>query len=285
MPLAPRPETIDKPATVREAVTLVDAHVHIHDCFDLPSFFDHAFENFFRQASRVARAEAFNGTLMLTESAGVDRFSELRRELGASPAAAGRWEVRATDEDVSLQVERDGDRLFVVSGRQIVTSERLEVLALGMAGTIEDGLPIREVIAGVEASGAICVLPWGFGKWTGHRGRIIRELIDAHCGTNLFLGDNAGRLGFWSRPREFTTADARGIGILPGTDPLPWPGQVSAAAAFGSILDCGIGEATPFADIRRYLVDEHGPVNAYGELERLLPFVRHQIGMQLRKHL
>ena len=268
------------------AATLIDAHVHIHDCFDLSQFFDCAHRNFRAQAEEVGRVTAFDGILMLTESAGVDRFSELKRTDSSSPLPSGSWRIAETNEEVSLRVVSADDRqLFVVSGRQIVTSERLEVLALGMADTIEDGLSIREVIARVQDSGAICVLPWGFGKWSGHRGGIVRELIKTDFGNNLFLGDNAGRLRLWSRPGEFETADERGIGILPGTDPLPWPSQVSTAGSFGCILDGRLSPSAPFADIRRRLVDKRDGPRRYGDLERLFPFVRHQIGMQLRKHL
>lgn len=272
------------PTAARPAVLLIDAHVHIHDCFDLGKFFDHAYENFRVAASRQDRAGAFDGVLMLTESARVDHFSTLRKN--GMPATSNGWRVSATEETISLRIEGSGDRrLFVISGRQIVTGERLEVLALGMADGVDDGLPVRDVIASVQDSGAICVLPWGFGKWTGRRGRIVRELIVADFGDNLFLGDNAGRLRAWWRPREFAMADELGIRILPGTDPLPWPEEVSSPAAFGSVLDRGIDPARPFADIRRSLVDERRPPRPYGELERVLPFVRHQIGMQLRKRL
>lgn len=282
---APAPDSLETPPAARTRVLLVDAHVHIHDCFDVDKFFAHAFDNFRVEAGRSNHADAFDGMLLLTECAGVDRFGELHR-IGIPAAPAGNtWNVSETNESVSLRLEGDdGRRLFVVSGRQIVTDERLEVLALGMRDTVADGQPIRAVIEKVQASGALCVLPWGFGKWTGRRGRIVRELLDEDLGDNLFLGDNAGRLGLWSRPREFAMADERGIPILPGTDPLPWPSEVSAAAAFGSVLDCAIDPATPFADVRRYLVDQRGRCRPYGELERLVPFVRHQIGMQFKKH-
>ena len=47
---------------------LVDAHVHIHDCFGLETFFDQAYRNF----CSVARQHGWSsplGVLMLTESA------------------------------------------------------------------------------------------------------------------------------------------------------------------------------------------------------------------------
>lgn len=265
-------------------VTLLDAHVHIHDCFELSQFFDSAARNFAAEARRCGYAGNFDGVLLLTESAGVDRFSELRQSAGSVPT--GQWRIDATEEALSLKLSNDdGAHLFVVSGRQIVTAERLEVLALGMADSVDDGLPIRDVIDRVQQSGALCVLPWGFGKWTGKRGRIVRELIGEDFGDNLFLGDNAGRLALAATPGEFQTAARRGIRILPGTDPLPWPDQVGAPARFGCMLDARLPDASPFAHLKRLLVVEKMTPRHYGRLERLLPFVRHQIGMQLRKHV
>lgn len=267
-------------------VTLVDAHVHIHECFDLSRFFDHAYRNFADQAHRSGWPAAFDGVLMLTESAGVNQFSRLVESAASSATLPGDWRTSLTDEALLLAIAaEDGRHLFVLSGRQIVTSERLEVLALGLADDIEDGLPISDVIRRVQDGGAICVLPWGFGKWTGRRGRIIRELIETDLGSNLFLGDNAGRLGLWRAPDEFSQATRRGIGILPGTDPLPWPNQVVAPARFGSMLDARLPDAGRFAFIRQRLIADSARIQPYGNLERLLPFVKHQIGMQLRKHI
>lgn len=284
MPSARNHENLRAQSAARPGVSLLDAHVHIHECFELPAFLQHARANFRAQAARSGHERAFDGVLMLTESAGCDRFADLQRGAKSSPGHLDGWTVSATDELISLRLaDAGGESLFVVRGRQVVTSERLEVLALGMADSVRDGLPIQDVIERVQRAGAICVLPWGFGKWTGRRGKIIRQLIGEDLGSNLFLGDNAGRLGLWSRPREFGTADRRGISILPGTDPLPWPEQIASVAAFGGILDCRVDEKRPFDSLHRYLVEERGSVESYGKLERLLPFVRHQVGMQLRK--
>ena len=267
-------------------ITLVDAHVHIHECFDLSRFFDHAWRNFAAQAEKSGQAHDFDGVLMLTESAGVNQFGQLVQAAAASSALPGDWRVNHTDEALLLRLAtEDARQLFVLSGRQIVTRERLEVLALGLADVVEDGLAISDVIRRVQDSDAICVLPWGFGKWTGQRGRIIRELIDTDLGDNLFLGDNAGRLRIWRAPAEFDQAARRGIGILPGTDPLPWPDQVDAPAKFGSVLDARLPASQRFAFMRQRLIAASPRIRPYGDLERLLPFVKHQVGMQLRKYV
>ncbi|MDQ3773097.1 MAG: hypothetical protein M3461_01245 [Pseudomonadota bacterium] len=45
-----------------------------------------------------------------------------------------------------MTAERHEQCLYIIAGRQIVTAERLEVLALGFEGFVPDGEPIRGVI-------------------------------------------------------------------------------------------------------------------------------------------
>lgn len=293
----PAPETHrdHKPPADQES-TLLDTHVHIHDCFELPAFLDQACENFARQSSagatgdvrRVSADRDSSGTcgvLLLTESHGVDAFGRLR---GAAETREpiGSWRPGQTDEAESLRlVRQDGRALVVVAGRQIVTGERLEILALGMLEDPDDGLPIADVIDLVQQRGALCVLPWGFGKWTGRRGRIVRDILAAPPGRNFFLGDNAGRLGLWPPPGEFARAASLGIPVLAGTDPLPWPSQAGSAGRFGSRIETALDERRPFASLRRHLISEDREAETFGRLERLVPFVTHQVGMQLRNRL
>src|SRR4030095_13902120 len=66
-----------------------------------------------------------------------------------------------------------GHRLLVIAGHQIVTSERIEVLAIACIENIADGLTLDATITAVRDAGAIPVLPWGVGKGSGERGRFV----------------------------------------------------------------------------------------------------------------
>ena len=48
---------------------LVDAHVHIYDCFDLETFLDSALENFKAEAARCGQEDSLTAILLLTETA------------------------------------------------------------------------------------------------------------------------------------------------------------------------------------------------------------------------
>jgi hypothetical protein len=270
---------------LQSEITILDAHVHIHECFELADILDHAFANFRQQARLCAQADEFNAVLMLTESYGVDGFGELLKSAGhAGSTGLGEWQISLNAEPVSLSAtSTSGDHLSIIAGRQIVAAERLEILALGFADEMKDGLPIRDVISSVQAAGALCVLPWGFGKWTGKRGAVVRDLLEDDLGDNFFVGDNSGRLGLWPAPPEFGFAASRNIAILPGSDPLPYSAQVISVGQYGLILNQGIDRQTPFEDIRRILLDERGKPLPYGSLERLVPFIRNQVAMQLKK--
>jgi hypothetical protein len=261
---------------------LLDAHVHIHPCFEIAQFLAATYRNFLSQPIAVERNSVVDAVVLLTESAGVNSFAEMQS--GATSAGLQGWTISLTGEPMTLRAKGDGGEILtIISGRQIVSRERLEILALGLCEEIPDSLPIREVIDRVQSSGALCVLPWGFGKWTGRRGRLVRELIASEPGPNFFTGDNAGRLSAWPAPAEFDTAAEAGIGMLSGTDPLPWPDQVDAAGKFGTVLDFPIDADKPFASIRHYLLEEKGLTRPFGKLESLLPFVWHQVGMQFKK--
>ena len=267
-------------------ITIMDAHVHIHNCFPLVDFLDNSWRNFRNAAAQESPDLSFAAALMLTESSGTDWFSTFAEMAANATDIGGKWSLTAAAEPQSI-IARDTDdgELVIIAGRQIVTAERLEILALGMTDSPSDGTPIRDVIQRVQADGAICVLPWGFGKWTGKRGQIVADILAQDHGTNFFLGDNSGRLGLWPDPPEFRHARESDIRILPGSDPLPYTSGALSPGRYGAILSGPLDRDRPFAAIRQMLIDEPEHPKSYGRLEQLLPFINNQLRMQLRKLL
>jgi hypothetical protein len=257
---------------------LVDAHVHGHACYEPGAFFDHAAANF--EAAAGHRGEAA-GCLMLTESAGARFFDALLERAGS--AGPDGWSVGLTGEAESLLVSRSSrPTLFVVCGRQVVTRERLEVLALGTQADFVDGLPISEALGLVSAAGAIPVIPWGLGKWWAARGRCVAELLERPGVPRFFLGDNGGRPRIAPAPRLFRRAAERGIAVLPGSDPLPFPGQVGKVAGYGFVLSGEFASERPAASVKRMLAGLTQSPAPFGRRESVAGFVRAQLGMQWR---
>jgi hypothetical protein len=263
---------------VNEPTLLIDAHVHLHDSYDARRFLDHAAANFERAAA-AHRWQTPTGALLLTESAGVDRFARL--EAGGDDTDG--WAIDRIDA-VTLLARSGARRLLLVAGRQVVTAEGLEVLLLGTRVTPADRQPIREVLAEGERAGALRVVPWGVGKWLFARGHLLVQLIgSARPGDGFFLGDSGGRPFFWTNPRHFRLAAQRGIPVLAGTDPLPFPHEVARPGSFGFRLAWPAGTGLTADSIKALLRDRGTRLTPYGRLEGLGPFIRHQIGMQLRK--
>jgi hypothetical protein len=265
-----------------DQAVLVDAHVHFHACFDQDTFFDCALENTRACAGATGRPAPTQVCLMMTESVNDHYFSNFREQ--ADGSANGRWSFRRTDEEDSLVACRDnGEQLVLTAGRQIATRDGLEVLAVGCNREFESGNGLAEAIAAVTNCGAIPVIPWGFGKWWFRRGAMVADAVARSEPGKLFLGDNGGRARIGPRPRLFGVAEAKGIFVLPGSDPLPFADQVGRVGGYGCLLEGQLDERMPSRAVKELLQNVHKPPTIYGKLETLVRFCRCQVGMQLRK--
>lgn len=222
----------------------VDSHVHIYDCFDVDYLFDAALMNFQMAAKQKGTTHQASFVLLLTEGATEDWFHDVLKNSGRD--GQGKKEISANwvglfSEDLdSLTVFQNNcaeSEMHLVGGRQVVTREKIEVLALYCTDFITDGLPLDETVDAVQRHGGIPVLPWGVGKWMGKRGGIIQRFLSTHPEKHIFLGDNGGRPRFWPTPNLFHLANKRGVTVLPGTDPLPIPAEAARVGSYGFCLD------------------------------------------------
>lgn len=254
---------------------LIDAHVHIYDCFDIDTFLDAAWDNFHRQAGT---ANDFTGLLLLTESGHHNWF----QTLAASTVSGLSWSFYPTAESYSLRARNGPRELYLIAGRQIITAEKLEVLALISDLTCPDGLSTIETIQTIQTVGGIVALPWGVGKWLGQRGKLITQLIQQPDLGPLFLGDNSGRPQFWQRPDYFSQSEQQGLPILLGTDPLPLSSEVSRPGQFGLMLMGKLDVNRPGSYVKTHLLDTTVSWQPYGRLESPARFIRNQIALRGR---
>jgi hypothetical protein len=140
---------------------LIDAHVHLHPGADPVATLTAAHD----RMVGMAGGEALS-LFMLAEQQGHDMFDALRSF------------AEATDEAESLWLRHDGADLLVLAGRQVISAERLEVLALATDAHFDDGLPARDLVSAMLAQDALVILPWGIGKWLGRRGNLVDRLAD-----------------------------------------------------------------------------------------------------------
>ena len=254
---------------------LIDGHVHFHPSFDRDRFLDSAAANFRQAAGSLGANTEYRGCLLLAESAGMHYFRSFR---DAASRTAGSWTFHRTAEAGSVLAQRAADtRLLLVAGRQIITTERLEVLALCCNGEVDDGLPLLEVVHAANSLDAIVVLPWAFGKWWFRRGNIIDRFVRSAQATGIFLGDNGGRIRFGPRPRPFRVAESRGIRILPGSDPLPFDSDMRRIGSYGFAIDGKIETARPAAGLKHLLRNPATHPLPYGNLIGMPGFCRNQL--------
>lgn len=272
-----------------EASVFVDAHVHIHDAFRLGDFLDAAARNFSAQKDKSHGSSESQFVMCLTETQNANQFETLRSRTDALVDATNPrldcWKVTSTEEPQSVRISHPQHGcIFVIAGRQIVTSERLEVLALGCNTRWDDGQRATDIIANLNRGDSVPVIPWGFGKWYGKRGETVMSLMRAHRSQVFFLGDNSGRPSILSQPPQFEVAGDMGIRILPGTDPLPFSREQSRAGLFGFTLPEPLDENKPWQSIRRQIINQNTEITPYGNLESAWRFARNQVAMQWTMH-
>lgn len=261
---------------------ICDAHVHIYDCFDLDVFFDSAWHNFHQQVQSLKAQTEFNAVLLLSE-AKLDRWFLKLKE---SESPAKNWTFHPTDEATSLLAQhKKGHKIHIINGRQIVTAENLEVLALATTDVLTDGEPISNVVEWVIKNDAIPVIPWGFGKWWGNRGKILSDTLNTFTADTLFLGDNSGRPWFLGNPKHFDIAAGEHRRILPGSDPLPFSSETTRPGSVGFYFTGTFDENTPAKCLRNHLNNPSTNIENYMHRERLVPFLRNQFAMQIKKRM
>jgi len=255
-------------AVSMETLIAADTHVHLYPCYDLLRAFSAAVANLARLADSGPRTSALP-VLFLTERHDCHVF----RALQSGQPTAGRAlpGVRACDDEHSLFVETaSGNGLYVIAGRQIVTAERIELLALATDKDFEDGLPLTQLIESVGRAGGIPVLSWAPGKWFFQRGRTVRELIGTHSPGSFFLGDSSLRPTLWPEPALMREGRAHGFRVIAGSDPLPFGGEEVRIGSYGTLMRGRFDAARPAQSMRATLRDPDTQLQRAGRRNGLL---------------
>ncbi len=255
---------------------LTDTHVHVHLGFDPGRLLDAAAANFDRAAPGLSAAERLD-VLCLTDVRGrqTDQyFCETLRQAGA-------WRFScAVDRDGVCAERPDGRRLHWLPGRQIVSKENLELLALACRYEPEDrALDLSALIDAVRDHGGVPVVPWGFGKWTGDRGRIVQRLVETR--DDFLLADNGNRRRGSAFPALLEAGRRKGLGILAGSDPLPLPAQDTRTGSYGVRAPLPQPDLSPAEAFRAAIRSRAWTI--YGQLTPPGAFWIGQVRMQIAK--
>ena len=272
-----------KPPHVGAAV-LVDGHVHYHDAFDLTEFLDAAWRNLQAAAGDATSTDHVLGCLLVAE---IQPVAPLER-LGRDASGLGRpWSLETTSDQLSLLACRNGEpAMAIVAGRQIVSSEGIEILALAGDHDFAAGQPLAELLKEIQDAQALPVLPWGLGKWLFRRGDVIKRILNecaARDGqTALFLGDNSGRARHLPDSSIFQLARARDVPILPGSDPLNLPSHVHQAGRYGFVMPGQLDLNEPARHLRAWLQSITNSPQVFGRRDSLARCCRSQVSLRIR---
>ncbi len=275
---------------------LVDAHVHVHPFFNWGDVLTAVTGNLARAESNSARPLAA-ACLLLAEVTGSTAVERLRDESAARELLPPGWRIERTGEEASVRITPEGKGLpiLLVDGRQVVTAEGVEVLALCSRQTHAelDGRPLSETIQDIRSAGGIPVLPWGFGKWWGRRGRLVREMVERLGVPStvrppledppVFLGDNGNRPTWTRRPVILRKGEESGLPVLAGSDPLPFPRHADRVASSGFFLTGPLDPESPLASVGWTLRTLRASPPAFGSGTPWHGALRDQVGMQVRR--
>jgi hypothetical protein len=252
----------------------VDGHVHFHSLDAVAPTLDAAARHF-RPVS--GRREGLLGVLLLTQTSTERVFEALE-----AAAGQGDWALTGVPgEPETLLARRGAESVAVVCGRQVRAADGLEVLALGTRQVFRDGMPFPEALDAVRSSGALTVIPWGFGKWLGARGRRVEQALEKVGREAVFVGDNGSRLSLAGQPALVRAAQQRGFRVLPGTDPFPFAAGYRRVGQFGFLADVELAEEAPWRALQDWLLARSISPRPYGNATGPMTFVFNQLGIQV----
>ena len=252
----------------------VDGHVHFHSIDRVGRSLDAAARHF---SLATGRRGGLLGALLLTQANGEYVFEQL----GTSGMVDGWRYSPVTGEPQSLLAHKGDTTIAIICGRQVRADGGLEVLALGTCKRFVDGTPFESTFAAVRDSDALAVLPWGFGKWLGHRGQQIQSMLGSVGPGVVSVGDNGSRLSLVDTPELIRTSAGKGFQVLPGTDPFPFGDDYSRVGSFGFLADLEPDPAAPWVTLKAWLTGPGRAPTVFGNTSGPVRFVFNQVGIQV----
>jgi hypothetical protein len=189
------------------ALLRIDTHAHLYDSYSVKEWCEAAFRNLGGDADVTPM-------VFVVDREGQDSLDRLRREV----PSFGDWQ-ELWDGQAGIAHLGNGS-LVIVQGVQYVTSERLEVLGIGVERFSPDGSCATEYVNRIGELGGLPCLPWSPGKWLGSRGNVVRTLLDSTSAATLLVGDISIRSRVGPPSSLLSYARRRGFTVLLGTDPL-----------------------------------------------------------------
>jgi len=236
---------------------VADTHIHFYPCYHLDFALKTLTQNLKKLSPDAVKMAFF------VERSDCHFFSELCKDEGRILKSG--FEIsRGNQKDVIIILKQDEACLYLFPGRQIVTSERIEILSLTSDKNIDDGLPVDTVIKRILDASGVPVISWAPGKWFFHRGKVIEKLLDRMSPRQLLIGDTSLRPTLWKKPLLMQSTEKAGFKTLAGSDPLPFPGEEVHLGTYGSSIKGVFKSEEPVKSIRSLLTDPDIKIESIG---------------------
>jgi hypothetical protein len=275
-----------------KARVFVDGHVHIYPNYDLTKVLQNGINNLNFSAKKLLllnskEGENYSGChiaiWLLTERFDCNFFEEVKN----APSKFGNDNFRflSGNEKETIIVEQAGKPILcILSGRQIVTREGLEVLSLISTLFLKDReKTIDDVIQNIVASGGLAALNWAPGKWFFSRGKVVRRIIEEYFPESLFICDTSLRNTLWPLPKLMVDAQKRSFKVIAGSDPLPFYNEEKYIGSYGF---CVVGDFNinyPAESIRLLLKKPEKNVSLIGNRNDFVTFVQRQFKIMTKQ--
>ena len=252
---------------------ICDAHVHFYSCFKLEKCFEKANENLNSLLRAHGLPENTTKLLCLTERFDCDYFTLLSKE--PDTLKNENIKIEKTNDEFALKVTlKDGQSVYLIAGRQIVTQEKVELLALCMNEKIADGLSLAQTIKDVSKHKGILVLNWAPGKWMFRRKSLVSKLINEHTNSTLALGDTTLRPNIWCEPLLMRKGSKKGLSIIAGSDPLPLENEFLLIGSYCLLYDGPFDETLAAESFKRIILGDFKKPRRVGKRSSLLGVIK-----------
>ncbi len=252
----------------------IDGHVHIYKEYDWAD----ALTSLLRNLSASPHDIPIG---LLAEGKSSHFFKEVAES--TRPLVKGNLQVEAGPDSDSLVIRENGIiKGYLIAGRQLVTLEKLEVLALGKDTSLSSGQSLEATLESISREGAIPVLSWSPGKWFFGRGKLVSALIDSHPPGSFMIGDIGLRPTVWTTPCLMKKAEKRGFKIMAGSDSLPRTGESDWIGRIGFQVTGAFDPNRPAASLRAILFDPSLVFKPIGRHSSLLAFINRRGRNQLK---
>lgn len=254
---------------------IADTHVHFY-----PHYQPGVIHRIAARMDKMADGAGHMNILCLAERRDCQWLKDLKEGRLDLPAGCSVKNL-PTDSAAVVLTAVAGCNISVIAGKQIVTAERLEILALACDADVRHGVSARDTIEEILTLGGVPVLAWAPGKWMFHRGDVVADLIKTAAPGRLLICDPAIRPSWCPEPALMRLARSRGLTVIHGSDPLPLHGEEELIGTWCSMFDGDFDLSRPAWSMRRFLLSGGHPIHPAGRrcspLKSLSRLINHRI--------